>query len=486
MNLTTDNSIDQLRQAAVILEAQNKHLLKVLAAKCHELDELKGRSGDLQNLLAGLESVGRANAGAEAGEPAAAAAPKDKRGPQTGHGPTAQPNVEHVTQLFELDEVDQTCPECGDTLAPTPGAVETSEMVDVVEVSYRVVQVQRQRYECCRCDFGEIAPGPDRAVDQGRYSLAFGVKVAIDKYTHHLPLERQVRIMAQHGLQVTSQALWDQVWALSVLLLPVYDALYAHILAQHVIGLDQTGWPNLDNRHTKKWQMWALTSVGAVYHTIRDDKSAATFVELVGDFEGTIVCDALGTHGAGAREGPGIALAGCWAHILRKFREAAPNHPEAKQMLDLIGQLYDVDERAESDDHRARLRRTESWDVLQRMRAWMASVSTLSSTDLGAAIKHTLNHWDRLTRFAHDPDVWLDNNRTERAFRGPVVGRRNHFGSKSRRGTRAAAVLYRVIESAKASGVDPAAYLIEAARVAKLTDGDEHLMPWDFDPPSAS
>jgi hypothetical protein len=67
VNLTTDNSIDQLRQAAVILEAQNKHLLKVLAAKCHELDELKGRSGDLQNLLAGLESVGRANAGAEAG-----------------------------------------------------------------------------------------------------------------------------------------------------------------------------------------------------------------------------------------------------------------------------------------------------------------------------------------------------------------------------------------------------------------------------------
>ena len=60
--------------------------------------------------------------------------------------------------------------------------------------------------------------------------------------------------------------------------------------------------------------------------------------------------------------------------------------------------------------------------------------------------------------------------------------RRNHFGSKSRRGTEAAAILYSVIESAKDSGVDPAAYLIEAAKIAKLSDGDQHLMPWDFKP----
>jgi hypothetical protein len=94
-----------------------------------------------------------------------------------------------------------------------------------------------------------------------------------------------------------------------------------------VIGLDQTGWPNLGQRGAKKWQMWALTSPGAVYHTIRDDKSAETFLDLVGAFEGTIVCDALGTHSAGAREGPGIELAGCWAHIRRRFGEAGAELP---------------------------------------------------------------------------------------------------------------------------------------------------------------
>lgn len=89
-------------------------------------------------------------------------------------------------------------------------------------------------------------------------------------------------------------------------------ALYAHVMAQPVIGLDQTGWPRLESGASKPWQMWCLTAPGVVVHRIRDDKSAATFGALVGNFHGTIVCDALKTHEAGAREGPGIA--GCWAH----------------------------------------------------------------------------------------------------------------------------------------------------------------------------
>ena len=44
------------------------------------------------------------------------------------------------------------------------------------------------------------APGPARAVEGGRYSLRFAIKIAFDKYVAHLPLERQVRLMAHHGL----------------------------------------------------------------------------------------------------------------------------------------------------------------------------------------------------------------------------------------------------------------------------------------------
>jgi len=71
------------------------------------------------------------------------------------------------------------------------GQFEESEMIDVVEVSYRVVKVKQQKY-ACRCGACvETAPGPERAVLGGRYSLAFAIKVALDKYLDHIPLARQ-------------------------------------------------------------------------------------------------------------------------------------------------------------------------------------------------------------------------------------------------------------------------------------------------------
>ena len=58
-------------------------------------------------------------------------------------------------------------------------------------------------------------------------------------------------------------------------------------------------------------------------------------------------------------------------------------------------------------------------------------------------------HFDGLKVFLAGPDVPLDNNRTERALRGVVLGRKNHFGSRSERGTRVAAMMCSLVESAK-------------------------------------
>ena len=102
-------------------------------------------------------------------------------------------------------------------------------------------------------------------------------------------------------------------------------------------------------------------------------------------------------------------------------------------------------------------------------------VSVLS---IGKAAAYAIANWERLTRFVHDPRIPLDNNQTERGIRGPVVGRRNHFGSKSRRGTEAASVLYSLIETAKINSVDPARYLAAAVRAARLGGV---LLPWQMD-----
>ena len=483
LDIEHESDIERLRQLARLQRSQLEHLVEVLARKCAELQKLKSGENELQLTLKLLEDAQKQVAAADvlAGRVRGDAGREKKaREPQSGHGPTEQPALATVPLRCELDEADRVCPSCKGDLVPLEGQAERSEMIDVVELKYQVVEVERQKYVCKCGSVVETAPGPERAVDGGRYSLRFALKVAFDKYVAHLPLERQVRLMAHAGLDITSQTLWDQCWAATRLLEPTYDALFRKLRAGPVVGVDQTGWPDLEDKTLPPWQMWCLTAPGIVYHRICDDKSAATFKHLLGDYHGWVVADALGTHEAGARECRGIKLAACWAHVLRRFRDAVVDFPEAQIMLAWIQDLYRIDQRATSSEDRRRLRKSESQAVLDKMRAWMLDVREPKTTNLGSAVRYTLRIWGRLTTFVEDPEIWLDNNATERGLRGPVIGRRNHFGSKSARGTQMAAILYTLVETAKVAGVDPIAYLIEAATRARRTPGAV-LLPADFE-----
>ena len=91
---------------------------------------------------------------------------------------------------------------------------------------------------------------------------------------------------------------------------------------------------------------------------------------------------------------------------------------------------------------------------------------TLPEGSLGKAIGYLLGLWTGLTRFLDDPRIPLDSNRTERGLRGVVLGRKNHYGSRSRRGLDVAALFYSLIESAKLCGVEPRRNLLTATRAA--------------------
>lgn len=478
MDLHREKDIEQLRRIALVQQAQIESLLRVLRAKCDELAALKGSEAELQQTLTLVEELSKKLAPKESDEAPTTSSDKKPRKTRTEFGNTAQPALPLVEETFELDDADKTCPSCGGELSPMTGQFEESEMVDVIEVSYRLVQVKQQKYTCTCGGCVETALGPERATPGGRYSLDFAVKVAIDKYLDHIPLARQERILRRHGVVVTSQTLWDQLSALGRRLESASRALLARVLAQPVIGLDQTSWKRLDDKGKKPWQMWCFTSPGCVVHRIREDKSEVSFRALVGDYRGVIVCDALGTHAAGVRGNQGVALAGCWAHVFRKFEEAAPDHPEANLATKWIGELYEIDAEAGGDDaKKAELRKTKSAEVLALMKTWLWNQAPLKTLSIGNAAAYAVSNWDRLTMFVHDARIPLDNNATERGVRGPVIGRRNHFGSKSERGTQVAATFYSLIETAKLCGVDPAAYL----RAAALADArGEVLLPADF------
>ncbi|MCP5056871.1 MAG: IS66 family transposase [bacterium] len=188
------------------------------------------------------------------------------------------------------------------------------------------------------------------------------------------------------------------------------------------------------------------------------------------DYTGIAICDGYNAYDALLRErkGSDLTLAHCWAHVRRKFVEAEPHYPEAGEMIDRIGQLYAIEAEAKrvSPEERlatlAALRATQSKPVLDEIRTWLMTQRVLPRSALGKAIAYTSGLWPGLVRFLADPKIPLDTNSVERALRGVAVGRKNHYGSRSERGTRVAALFYSLIESAKLCHVEPRAYLQEA------------------------
>src|SRR5262249_45736540 len=150
----------------------------------------------------------------------------------------------------------------------------------------------------------------------------------------------------------------------------------------------------------------------------------------------------------------------CWAHVRRKFIEAEEVAPgPCAEVLDLIGKLYDVERDCQSDAERADARRERSGALVRQIQSWALRQQALPQSPLGKAIGYMGTLWTGLQRFIDEPKLALDNNATERALRGVVLGRKNHYGSRSERGTEVAALFYSLIESAKLAGVEPDAYL---------------------------
>jgi hypothetical protein len=164
--------------------------------------------------------------------------------------------------------------------------------------------------------------------------------------------------------------------------------------------------------------------------------------------------------------------------VYRRFEEAAPDHPDAETALAWIGALYELDRVAGTDEAlRGERRRTKAPAILDELRAWLWTQAEITSLSIGKAAAYAIGIWDRLTRFVDDARIPLDNNATERAIRGPVVGRKNHYGSKSRSGTEVASRLYSILETCKLHEVDPATYLHAAVTAA---DRGELILPWSI------
>ncbi len=492
---------DTLRKVVQLLEAENDHLQHRIAALAAKVDELENKKDPEQlalELALMQEQMGRLQRRlfSDSSEKRSQSVQRPKPAePQTGHGPTEQPDLPKVETTVELDDDDRACDACGGELDEMGDQTEDAEVVDVIERQYVVRTVKRKKYRC-KCGGGiKTAPAPTKTVPGGRYSLNFSAHVVVAKYADHLPLDRQRKMMARDGLVITTQTLWDQVHAIATWLEPVYDVLREYILSADVIGVDETYWRLLDakNGGGKKWWAWALNSRDAVWYGINPSRSAKVAAEYLGGFEGVTVSDAYKAYqtvaGIAKQAGLALVLALCWSHARRHFIEAEPNYPECGHAVELIGKLFDIDRQTEDPtllfgdrkleaaQQRLELRQSLAPPILDELRTWALEQRGRPKSGLRKAVDYMLSNWKGLTVFVDDPYVPLHNNDTEHALRGPVVGRKNHYGSKSQRGTRAAAICYSIIETARRNRLNPHIYIVEAIKALDAGAQPHEVLP---------
>jgi transposase len=484
---------DTLQQAAILLEKtvirQSKEIAQLRAENARlrgqdvspqmELELLREQLATLQRKVYGASSERRPHSD----DAAVAEAPAARR----GHGPRPQPDLPFEVVTHTMAEDERICSICGQVMVEMGDQAEESEEITVVGVEYKILKHRRQKYRC-RCNEQVVtAPGPERLIPGGRYSVDFAVHVAEGKYLDHLPLERQAKAMGRAGLAIDSQTLWDQIDALARQLEPTYEALCSRVLDCDVVYADETFWRNHENGDTGKWWTWCVASEEIATYRILKQRSQAAAEQILRGFDGVAMTDGYGAYQALARAGPNLKLAHCWAHVRRKFLEGEDAYPElSKQALDRIGALFEIErglpragpavsdgERAGILDLRRRIRQESSKRIVNDLLTWALERrgAVLPRSKMGKAITYMLELWEGMTRFLDDPRIPIDNNAAERALRGVVVGRKNHYGSRSKRGTEVAAIFYTLFETAKLSQVDPRTYVTRAARRAIARPG---------------
>jgi hypothetical protein len=204
---------------------------------------------------------------------------------------------------------------------------------------------------------------------------------------------------------------------------------------------------------------------------IQDSRSADAAAKILQGFKGCVMCDGYRAYATLAKETPGLVLAHCWSHVRRKFIEIETSYPEqARTILDWIRELYRIEDLCPTgppgNELRRQVRESRSRPIIMQIQKWAVECPAIANSGLAKAIDYMAGIWTGLTRFLDDPTIPLDNNSAERAMRGPVLGRKNHYGSRSERGTQVAALFYSLLESAKLAGVDPKQYMRLAVQAA--------------------
>jgi transposase len=399
--------------------------------------------------------------------PTGAGTPNEPRRGRQGGG--RQPLAKHLKReciVHDLTEAEKHCDCCGKGLRLI--AEETSERYEYIPASLKVMQDVCRKY-ACDCTV-RTAGKPPQPIEKSTAGASLLAQVIVAKWADHLPLHRQEKMFARHGVEISRKTMGGWMARCAGLLEALWRAAKKELFASHVIGTDDTGVKVLDRalEFARTGRIWPY--VGDVRHPVivydytptRARAGPAKFLE---GYQGFLQADAYSVYDAFFKPGRGLIEVGCWMHTRRyAFKAVEADEARMGPMLHLIGRLYAVEDRARqlllTAEQRLALRQRVSSPLIGKLHKYLLKLKdeVLPKSPSGAAVRYALNQWKALTRFLEDGELEIDNGATERAARDIAVGRGNWTFFGSDRGGRTAAVLRTFIASCKRSGVEPFAW----------------------------
>lgn len=380
---------------------------------------------------------------------------------------------------------------------------EVSEQLDYQPAKVRVIRNIRPKYACPCCQGGvAIARLPPQLLSKSLATPRLLAQITTAKFVDGTPLYRQEPQFARLGVTLgrATMAVW-MIKVGGVHVVPIINLLHEMMLSDPLIHCDETRLQVLssDKAPTADHWMWVRASgpPGRRIILFDYDASRAGSVpkRLLEGYQGILLTDGYEAYDSAAKALQ-LVHAGCFVHVRRKFDEAHKALPpgstqnHAKTGLQFISGLYAIEkalwdkDKPVSVEDRVRVRSQMSAPIMTKFHEWLMALANevLPEGLLGKAVRYTLGQWPKLIQFLTHGKIPLDNNRCENAIRPFVVGRKGWLFSDTVKGAVASANLYSLVETAKANGVEPHAYLSQLFTRLPLATTVEHfeaLLPWN-------
>lgn len=324
------------------------------------------------------------------------------------------------------------------------------------------------------------------------------------KYADGLPLYRLEGMLKRYGGDISRSNMAHWIVRLHDVFLPLIHLIREKQLEGDYLQADETRMPVLKETgktaQSDKW-MWVIRGgppgKPAVLFDYDPTRAGAVPVRLLDGFAGVLQADGYSGYNRVCNEN-GITRIGCFDHARRKFVEAsrAAETPARKRKaaqptkadiaLSKIRKLYAIEKKIKrlDNDEKKQARQSLSVPLLDKFKLWLnKNVGSVPKGGLThMAISYTLNQWEYLIGYCEDGQLHISNALAENAIRPLAVGRRAWLFADTSQGARASATCFSLVETAKANGIEPYAYLYHVLThigAADTVEKFEALLPWN-------